>query len=214
MRKISVAMPIAFAMAATAWAHTGATGIVRERMDAMEQIGDAMKAMAAVLRGEALYDQAAMEQAAATVRHNAEAVLPHMFPEGSNEPPSEALDAIWQDRETFNRLMDEFAVSAVALEAAVATAEFMDAFQRGRRHLQRLPRPVPRRVACRWSQRVDSVQHDRRELARVVGLAGVSRPAVTEIAGRRGVGVAADGLDRGQTEARRDAPPGSPADRT
>ncbi len=115
------------AIAHAAFAHSGATGIVQERMDMMERMGDGMKAMALVLRGEVVFDQATMEQAAAAVREGAE-MLPEMFPDGSNDAPSEALDAIWQDWEKFSVIADDMVVNATALEQAVKTGDFVAEF--------------------------------------------------------------------------------------
>ena len=101
-------------------AHSNATGIVKERMDAMKTIGKAAKTIVAMMRGEAEYDAAAIAEAAAVIKtHSGEALL-HKFPEGSLDPPSEALPAIWIDWVGFKTQLEELRREAVLLEGVAA----------------------------------------------------------------------------------------------
>lgn len=87
----------------TALAHTGATGIVKERMDHFKE----SKASIKVLK------QALKEQDFKTITKEATAInlwarkLTTLFPEGSNAHPSEALDLIWQEFDRFEEKAKE-----------------------------------------------------------------------------------------------------------
>jgi cytochrome c556 len=74
-------------------AHEGATGIVKERMDAMAGMSHAMKAIGKSI--EANRDLAAIQDEAGHVRDIA-ARIPQWFPPGSTTKPTDALPAIWE----------------------------------------------------------------------------------------------------------------------
>lgn len=103
---------------AAALAHTGATGIVLERMEGMKAMGDAVRAVAPMMRGEADYDAAALRRAAETIEAHSGAALAALFPKGSNGAPSEALDRIWDEWETFAALADRMETAARGLAIA------------------------------------------------------------------------------------------------
>ena len=75
-------------------AHEGATGIVKERMDAMGSMEKLTKAIND--RIKAKRDLAAVKSDAETLQKLAAGILP-LFPAGSNAYPSAAKDAIWQN---------------------------------------------------------------------------------------------------------------------
>lgn len=107
---------------ALSFAHTGATGVVRERMEAMKDIASAMKTVAAMLRGKSAFEAEAASSAARTI--NAHAVeMPALFPKDSNPAPSEALPAIWENWQEFSRLATSLEVSSAELEKAATNAE-------------------------------------------------------------------------------------------
>ncbi len=85
------------------WAHGGATGIVKERMESMKSMGKAMKGVAAMVKGEAPMDDKKISEYAAALKSGA-THIPKMFPKGSNEGPSEALPNIWQEWDRFEGL--------------------------------------------------------------------------------------------------------------
>lgn len=103
--------------ASFATAHDGATGVVKERMDAMGKIGSYLKSVNAMLRGTATMDlsaiQAAMEDIAMMSNH-----LPDMFPEGTDAAPSEAGPMIWTDPEGFKALFEEMGTAATIMAAS------------------------------------------------------------------------------------------------
>jgi len=77
-------------------AHGGAKGVVKERMDLMKSMANAMKVMGPMFKGEAPFQPEIVAEKAAYLAEHADKI-PHLTPEGSNEHPSEALPAIWQD---------------------------------------------------------------------------------------------------------------------
>ncbi len=104
----------------TVYAHRGATGIVKERMDAMMSLGGAMKALTAMMRGKQPYDVERVKTYARTIaRHGGEGMT-RLFPEGSLQHPSRAKPAIWADWERFSALATELTAYAGALTSAAA----------------------------------------------------------------------------------------------
>lgn len=106
-------------LAAVALAHGGATGIVKERMDAMGEMRDAVKTISPMMSGEAEYDAEAVREAAETIQGHGGESLTEMFPEGTTDAPSEAKPAIWNDWERFTGLADQLETAATGLAEAV-----------------------------------------------------------------------------------------------
>ena len=97
-------MSIAFTIATlggfgAALAHSGATGIVKERMDMFKRSQKNLKAIKSHIRGE---DYSSIAQLADEIREWA-VKMPEYFPEGSNIKPSEASPKIWEDFSGFKR---------------------------------------------------------------------------------------------------------------
>ncbi len=89
-------------------AHGGATGIVKQRMDVMVDIGRAMKSIRNGL--DRSRPDAVREAAGRIARHARH--IPMLFPEGSFHPPSEAEPSIAAKRAEFDRLAAELAAAA------------------------------------------------------------------------------------------------------
>ncbi len=104
-----------------AFAHSGATGIVKERMDSMKDTGKQMKTIGEMVKGKTPYEREKAATAARTISLNA-AKIPELFPEGSTSHPSEALPAIWQEWGSFEELAGRMGQSADALFKAANTA--------------------------------------------------------------------------------------------
>ncbi|MEM7025179.1 MAG: cytochrome c [Pseudomonadota bacterium] len=102
-----------------AMAHSGATGVVKERMDLMEIIGRQMKVLSAVFKGEVDYDPQVVREAAAAIGDHAGDKVAALFPEDSLAPPTEALPAIWLNWERFTLLSRQLASYSDALVQAV-----------------------------------------------------------------------------------------------
>lgn len=94
-------------VASVALAHSGATGIVKERMDAMSVLSKAVKQVAPMMSGETAYDADTVRHAAETIGTHAGDSMTRLFPEGSTGMPSVAKDAIWDDWESFAGLAEE-----------------------------------------------------------------------------------------------------------
>lgn len=103
--------------AAGVLAHSGATGVVKQRMDGMKAMSDAAKALGAVKLGVIPYSAVTVRRAAAALRESGEAARTQ-FPPGSNAHPSEALPAIWRERDGFDRLLGALIDAAARLDAA------------------------------------------------------------------------------------------------
>ncbi len=104
--------------ALAAYAHGGATGIVKERMDAMSAMGEAVKAITPMMRGETALDPDEVRSAAVTIGDHAGTGLIELFPEGSGGAPSESKDAIWTNWDEFSELADRLETYADGLAKA------------------------------------------------------------------------------------------------
>ena len=102
-------------------AHSGATGIVKERMDVMSDVGKQMKAIAAIAKGQAAYDTQALKGAAEAIAAHARKI-PELFPEGTDDHPSEARDTIWADWDAFAGLAKDLETAAAELAATADAA--------------------------------------------------------------------------------------------
>ncbi len=98
----------------TTVAHDGATGIVKERMEAMEHVAGTMKMLSKMASGEVAFDGKTASLATKDVAKNMSGFAAQ-FPEGSDEHPSEAGPAIWTNNA-------EFVALAKQLETAAAKA--------------------------------------------------------------------------------------------
>ncbi|WP_417692430.1 c-type cytochrome [Roseibium sp.] len=103
---------------AAAMAHGGATGIVKERMDAMGTMGKVMKSLSAMMRGETEYDAEAVRKGAEILQSHSGEALTKQFPEGSIEGPSEAKPEIWSNWEEFSGISEQLELFATALGEA------------------------------------------------------------------------------------------------
>ena len=81
-------------------AHSGATGVVKQRMDAMSDMADAMKAMASVVKGKQEFDPVLFIQNGEVIVGHSDTLL-GLFPEGLEQDMSEASPAIWQQWDDF-----------------------------------------------------------------------------------------------------------------
>lgn len=107
-------LAVALIFSAAAWAHSNATGVVKERMDMMEKLGKSMKTLKSLVRSQSDFDA----DRVAELAHAIQEMSNHIgdkFPQGSNEAPSEALPAIWQDWDRFTGLIEQMKVEAVKL---------------------------------------------------------------------------------------------------
>ena len=117
--KISItALAVIATTTVAAIAHSGATGVVKERMDAMGEMQNSLETLTKIMRGQQEYDAAAVKAHAATIKSHAGESLTEKFPEGSTDHPSEALPAVWTDWERFSELAQRLETLAGGLESA------------------------------------------------------------------------------------------------
>ena len=107
---------------AAALAHSGATGVVKERMEAMDDMNEAVKRIAPMFQGQAEYNADTVREAAATIGGHAGEAMLRLFPEDSTDMPSEARPAIWQDWERFEALSRQLETTARGLGLAAVNA--------------------------------------------------------------------------------------------
>lgn len=112
-----IAVPI-IGTTSTVLAHGGATGIVKERMEMMKSLGEAMKQLKGMFQNKATYDANKVRKAAQAIKSHGAEKLTKLFPKGSIHKPSEALPAIWKDWDQFKTLANNLSAFATSLEAA------------------------------------------------------------------------------------------------
>ncbi len=115
MKPILIASAAVVSTAAIAFAHSGATGVVKERMDQMGMIAKSMKTIGQMMKGQTDYDAAIVKSEAAMIAAHGGETLIKLFPEGSTKKPSEALPAIWTDWDRFSAIANNLSLYASAL---------------------------------------------------------------------------------------------------
>jgi cytochrome c556 len=117
---------------AVALAHTGATGLVKERMEMMKDIASEMKTISQMTKGQFAFDASKAAASAATIADHARQ-MPDMFPELPAGGPSEAAPEIWENWDEFVGLTEELVLRAESLaraaESANDAAELRPAFR-------------------------------------------------------------------------------------
>ena len=108
-----------------AFAHGGATGIVKERMDGMMAMGKALNVVADMFKGISPYTPAKVAESADIVRSHA-LEMKQLFPDtkASREGKgTEALPVVWQNLEDFMTLADQLGHNADQLKLASQSGE-------------------------------------------------------------------------------------------
>lgn len=124
MRKIVAALGAALA-GAGALAHTGATGVVMERMMGMSAMQEAVRDLAPMMRGEAPFAERAVQEGAARIMAHSGEIMTALFPEGGDMTASFARPEIWEEWGDFERLSAELRLYAEGL--ALAAPNGLDA---------------------------------------------------------------------------------------
>jgi cytochrome c556 len=106
-------------MLGTAFAHSGAIGIVKERMDLFKRNKDNLKAIKAHI-SDGTVD--AIIPMANEIRDWA-ARMPDYFPAGSDQKPSEAAPAIWANFDGFKKAAQDNQRAAEMLVAAAKSGD-------------------------------------------------------------------------------------------
>lgn len=102
-----------------AGAHSGATGVVKERMDRMQAMKEGMKIMGEMIKGKTPFEEAQIQQQSRRLLEASHG-LPDSFPmESMHEMHgvSEALPAIWHEWDRFVSLSSNLDDQAARLES-------------------------------------------------------------------------------------------------
>lgn len=118
---MAMAVVLALGPAGSSIAHTGATGVVKERMDSMKAIASSLKALVDMQRKKRPFDAATAARAGRAIASHAEK-LGTMFPPGSNKHPSEAASEIWNKRSEFDAMMQAMQKAGEALSTRAKAA--------------------------------------------------------------------------------------------
>lgn len=99
---------VAIGITGATYAHEGAMGIVKVRMDAMSAIGDNMKSISAMLTGKADFEGKLISKLADEISVHA-ASFPDHFKEEIEDKFTEASPAIWQKPDEFKKISADLA---------------------------------------------------------------------------------------------------------
>jgi cytochrome c556 len=105
----------AVAVPLTVRAHEGVKGVVKERMDAMESMAKAMKAISQKIKSKR--DLESIKREAKSIQEGA-AKMPSLFPSESDGHPSAAQPAIWSRWTDFEAKAQELATESGKLAEA------------------------------------------------------------------------------------------------
>jgi cytochrome c556 len=111
--------PVVFSLVVTlsgAAAAVFAADAIHDRQEAMEAVGDSMKALGAIARGKAPFDAEAVKTNATIIADNLKKAS-ELFPEGSGGEKSKAKPEVWSDAAGFEKIMKEAHAAAVALQS-------------------------------------------------------------------------------------------------
>lgn len=119
---VSAALVAGSAIALATQAPTPAQAM-KARQDAMEQVGDSMKALGAIAKKQAPFDAAVVKKNATTIADKlGEAAS--LFPPGSDKGETHAKPEIWANKADFDKIMKDGRDAAVALAAVSDEAAF------------------------------------------------------------------------------------------
>lgn len=119
--------PLALAalVAGLAYGHSVASGIVKARMDAMEDMADKSKLVADMFKGKSEFDKQALVDAADSfTRHGTE--MDSLFPDtvdSRNGSDTDALPGIWQERDNFTKQVNDFLESSESLKKIISETD-------------------------------------------------------------------------------------------
>lgn len=103
-------------------AHSGASGVVKQRMELMKSVGKEMKAIAAMVKGQKPFDAAKIRDGATLIALRS-GEMEALFPEGSLMQPTEALPAIWDRWPEFSELTQRLQREAEVLGNKAAESD-------------------------------------------------------------------------------------------
>jgi len=110
IRVVRAACVLGISILSVSYAHQGATGVVKERMDAMSDMSDMSKQIAKMFKGETDISRTYIKQASESFIMHAQALF-NQFPdteESRTGSKTEALPSIWEDRNGFEEKINQF----------------------------------------------------------------------------------------------------------
>lgn len=120
MKKLLTASAFFLSFSIAAVAHDGVENeVVKARMDAMKEIGGAMKVLGTMAKGAVEFDAVAAQAAVDAVADQS-AMVPVLFEAQETDPMSEAKPEIWAN-------WDDFVAKSNALNAAATSVSITDA---------------------------------------------------------------------------------------
>ncbi len=130
IKSACLAAAVAFAATLGIWslvgeradAHSGATGVVKERMELMSSLAEAMKAIKAGVTAKPDMQRDAIAAAAKQITAHADRI-PSLFPKGSDKHPSEVRSEVWQSWQEFIKANDAMKTEAAKLAELAANAD-------------------------------------------------------------------------------------------
>jgi cytochrome c556 len=109
---IGLAVGVTAASTSTS-AHDSADDVVKHRMEAMGNLGSAMKGIKANLKPETTEHHEGLLKAATMIMDHSGVHLNKLFPEGSGGGKSRALPAIWEKKDQFDSISQRLQDSTV-----------------------------------------------------------------------------------------------------
>ena len=86
------------------FAHKGASGVVKKRMDEMKVMKDQLKDIDKMLTGKKAFNDQTIRKHLDSLRDHGGKKMTKLFPKGSTQKPSEADPAIWKDWSAFEKM--------------------------------------------------------------------------------------------------------------
>ncbi len=125
--------PVRTALAASLLALSGValaaappTDPAKLRHEKMEQIGDAMKVLGKMAKGQAPFDAATVSSSGTTIKEHLEEAS-KLFPPGSDAGETHARPEVWSDRPGFEKARKDAQTAAGGLQAVKDEAGFRPA---------------------------------------------------------------------------------------
>jgi cytochrome c556 len=127
MKSRTVLICLSLALGSAALAHEGVKNeAVKARMHTMKQIGQEMKKLGTMVKGEAPFDQATARAAAAAIAGHA-ADTPALFEAQEDDPKSEAKPEIWASFDDFTAKSNDLQTAALSLSTSIESLEDVQA---------------------------------------------------------------------------------------
>lgn len=99
----------------TGFSHSGATGVVKQRMDIMKQFKKDIRIIRKVMQAGSIENRQRVVDAGERIESGAKQLV-DLFPVNSNPHPSEADDVIWQQWDQFNGFIRQLSDQADLLQ--------------------------------------------------------------------------------------------------